>query len=110
LAYFNDVYIRHYHLADILTSKMSKRHVKVGLFYTYPESKPKGSKNKERVLDPHKDQIREYLEMGLNLAAIMKLVNPKLEEPVTYNTFRYFVKHEKDLRSARQAQRASKGR
>lgn len=72
--------------------------------------RPKGSKNKERVLDPHKDQIREYLEMGLNLAAIMKLVNPKLEEPVTYNTFRYFVKHEKDLQSARQVQRASKGR
>ncbi len=72
--------------------------------------RPKGSKNKERVLDPHKDQILEYLEMGLNLAAIMKLVNPRLEEPVTYNTFRYFVQHEKDLMNARQAQRASKGR
>jgi len=82
----------------------------VGIIYTYPDGTPKGSKNKERVLDPHKDQIREYLEMGLNLAAIMKLVNPKLEEPVTYNTFRYFVKHEKDLQSARQVQRASKGR
>ena len=72
--------------------------------------RPKGSKNKERVLDPHKNRILEYLEMGLNMAAIMKLVNPQLEEPVTYNTFRYFVKHEKDLQNAWQAQRASKGR
>jgi DNA invertase Pin-like site-specific DNA recombinase len=72
--------------------------------------RPKGSKNKERVLDPHKNSIREYLEMGLNLSAIMKLVNPQLEKPVTYNTFRYFVKHEKDLLNAWHIQKASKGR
>jgi DNA invertase Pin-like site-specific DNA recombinase len=72
--------------------------------------RPKGSKNKERVLDPHKDRILEYLEMRLNLAAIMKLVNPELDNPVTYNTFRYFVQHEKDLLNAWQIQRVSKNR
>lgn len=57
-----------------------------------------------------KPEIREYLEMGLNLAAITKLVNPQLEKPVTYNTYRYFVQHEKDLLNAWQVQSASKSR
>jgi DNA invertase Pin-like site-specific DNA recombinase len=65
---------------------------------------PKGSKNKERVLDPYKDQILKYLKMGLNLAAIMKLINPQLARPITYNAYRYFVHHEKVLLKAWEAQ------
>lgn len=59
--------------------------------------RPKGSRNKERVLDPHRDQILEYLQMGLNLASVMKIINPQLEEPITYNSYRYFVQREEDL-------------
>lgn len=36
--------------------------------------RPKGSRDKERVLDPYRDQILEYLEMGLTLAAVMKII------------------------------------
>lgn len=36
--------------------------------------RPKGSRNKERALDPYKKQIREYLQMGLNLAAVRTIV------------------------------------
>ncbi|HIE53667.1 MAG TPA: resolvase [Chromatiaceae bacterium] len=67
--------------------------------------RPKGSRNKERVLDPYKQQILDYLKMGLNLAAIMKIINPQLEQPITYNSYRYFVQQEEDLCQAWQAQK-----
>ena len=59
--------------------------------------RPKGSCNKERVL--------EHLSMGLNLAAIMKIINPQLEQPITHNLYRYFAQREKDLYQAWQAQK-----
>jgi len=62
--------------------------------------RPKGSKNKQRVLDPFKAEILRYLQQGLNIASIMKLINPKLPQPVTYNTYRYYVKTEAVLRRA----------
>jgi len=62
--------------------------------------RPKGSKNKQRVLDPFRSKILTYLHQGLNIASIMKLINPRLEKPATYNTFRYYVRHEDELRRA----------
>jgi DNA invertase Pin-like site-specific DNA recombinase len=59
--------------------------------------RPKGSKNKERVLDPYKDQIKQYLQLDLNLAAIRKIINPQLEQPISYNSFKYFVQHDEVL-------------
>ncbi len=67
--------------------------------------RPKGSRNKERVLDPHRDQILAYLQMGLNLASVMKIINPQLEEAITYNSYRYFVRQDEALRQAWQASR-----
>ena len=66
--------------------------------------RPQGSRNKERVLDPYKQQIRDYLKMGLNLAAIMKIINPQLDKPITYNSYRYFVQRDEDLFRAWQTQ------
>ena len=60
--------------------------------------RPKGSKNKDRVLDPFKQQIAEYLKLGLNLAAIRKIINNQLDQPASYNTYKYYVQHEGDLR------------
>jgi DNA invertase Pin-like site-specific DNA recombinase len=59
--------------------------------------RPKGSRNKERVLDPYKEQIKYYLTLDLDLTSIMKLINPLLARPVSYNTFKYYVEHESDL-------------
>lgn len=67
--------------------------------------RPQGSRNKERVLDPYRNQILDYLKMGLNLAAIMKIINPQLEQPITYNSYRYFVQREEKLRRVWQAQK-----
>ena len=59
--------------------------------------RPKGSRNKERVLDPYRSQIKEYLQMGLNLASVVKIVNHQLEKPISYNSFKYFVEHDDEL-------------
>jgi len=59
--------------------------------------RPKGSRNKERVLDPYRSQIKEYLQMGLNLASVVKIVNHQLERPISYNSFKYFVEHDNEL-------------
>lgn len=68
--------------------------------------RPRGSRNKERVLDPYKDQILEYLEMGVNLAAIRKIVNNQLEKPISYNSYKYFVKNDEELQRAWLSQRS----
>lgn len=54
--------------------------------------RPKGSRNKKgSVLTPFTDQIQAYLKLGLSVRAIQKLINPLLEQPATYNTYKYFV-------------------
>ena len=49
------------------------------------------------MLHPFKEQIHEYLEIGLNLAAVRKIVNRQMGTPVTYNGYKYYVKSEPDL-------------
>ncbi len=58
--------------------------------------RPKGSRNKSRPLDPFKEQIKELLEVGLNMASIRKIVNRQLEVPLSYNAYKYFVQREKN--------------
>lgn len=54
--------------------------------------RPKGSKNKKgRALDPFREQILEYQQMGLPVASIMKIVNNQLEEKLSYNTFKVYI-------------------
>ena len=43
--------------------------------------------------------------MGLNLASIVKIVNNQLDNPITYNSFKYFVQHEADLAALWQARK-----
>ncbi len=61
--------------------------------------RPQGSKNKARRLDEYKDQIKQYLQMDLNLTSIRKIINHQLAKPLSYNSFKYFVRHEADLLS-----------
>jgi DNA invertase Pin-like site-specific DNA recombinase len=56
--------------------------------------RPKGSRNKGgSVLTPFAEQIQAYIKLGLSVSAMQKLINPLLEKPATYNTFKYFVQH-----------------
>lgn len=59
--------------------------------------RPQGSKNKLRLLDPYKNQIQSYLQMGLNLTSVRTIVNHQLSRPLTYNSFKYFVQHDETL-------------
>ena len=59
--------------------------------------RPKGSRNKNgSILTPFAEQIQAYLELGLPVSAVRKLINPLLEKPVTYNTFKYFMQRFKN--------------
>ena len=67
--------------------------------------RPVGSRNKNRVLDPYLKQIKHYLQMGLNLASIRKIINNQLENAISYNSFKYFVQHDEGLRVLWEAQK-----
>src|SRR6478672_6687264 len=56
--------------------------------------RPKGAKSKRRLLDPYKEQIVRYLKLRLDLAAILKIINPQLAKPTTYQMLKYYVSHE----------------
>ncbi len=59
--------------------------------------RPKGSRDKERVLDPYREQIKDYLKLGLSLRRIRIIINPQLVRPISYPAYRYFVRQDPDL-------------
>jgi DNA invertase Pin-like site-specific DNA recombinase len=59
--------------------------------------RPKGSQNQNRPLDPYRDQIEAYLQIGLSVAAIRKLINKQLPTPLTYNSYKYFIVNDRTL-------------
>lgn len=62
--------------------------------------RPKGSRDKHRVLDPFRLQMLDYLNMGLKLSAIQKIFNPQLDKAISYNAYRYFVMQDQELKEA----------
>ena len=62
--------------------------------------RPQGSKAKEKKLDPHKDTILEYLNMGLNISSIHKILKKSIEGDVSYNTVKTYVASDKNLKKA----------
>jgi DNA invertase Pin-like site-specific DNA recombinase len=64
--------------------------------------RPKGSKNKKgRVLDPYKEQIKSYLNMGLTINAVLKIINNQLQEAISYNSLKYYIEHDGELKQLR---------
>jgi DNA invertase Pin-like site-specific DNA recombinase len=59
--------------------------------------RPKGSKNRNRRLDPFWEQIRGYLAIPLPYTSILKIMNNQLQTPVSYNTLRYYVESDTEL-------------
>ena len=53
--------------------------------------RPKGVKNKDRVLDPFKDEIKKYLDMELMQTNILKIINSQLEKKISLLSLRYFI-------------------
>lgn len=60
--------------------------------------RPKGSRNKKgRALDAFHTDLKKYLELGISVASIMKIINPQLEKPVSYHTYHYYIKSDEVL-------------
>lgn len=59
--------------------------------------RPKGAKNKNRVLDPFKGEIKKYLDLGLMQTNILKIINSELEKPISLTSLRYFISTTKEL-------------
>jgi hypothetical protein len=57
------------------------------------------------VLDPHREQIKVYLQLKIPLRRLSSIINPQLENPITYPSYRYFVRQDPELLELRQAQR-----
>lgn len=64
--------------------------------------RPKGSRDKLRMLDPHREQIKEYLRLTLPLR---RMINPQLSRPLTYAAYRYFVRQDAELLALWQGRR-----
>ena len=67
--------------------------------------RPKGSRDKKRVLDPHRENIKGYLQLKIPLRRIHSIINPQLEGPISYPAYRYFVRQDPELLELWQAQR-----
>lgn len=63
--------------------------------------RPKGHKNKERALDPYRDELMELLNLGVNLTAIRKIINQKMTKSLSYSSYKYFIDHDEELLHAR---------
>ncbi len=63
--------------------------------------RPKGAKAKVRVLDPFNLEILNLLNMDVSQSSILKIINTKLDKPVTITSLRYHIEHTKDLKKAR---------
>jgi DNA invertase Pin-like site-specific DNA recombinase len=69
--------------------------------------RPKGSRDKHRALDPHREQIRDYLRLQLPLRRIHGMINLQLKKPLSYSAYRYFVCQDKELLALWQGQRVA---
>jgi hypothetical protein len=56
--------------------------------------RPKGAKNKTRILDPYKQEITQLFSIGVNQSSALKIINAKLNKPISMTTLRYFIAHE----------------
>ena len=61
--------------------------------------RPFGSRNKKRALDPYRQPIRQYLQLGIPLRRIGKIINLQLSKPMSYNSYQYFVRQDPELLS-----------
>ena len=43
-------------------------------------------------------QKRSLLELDVPVGSITKIVNAQMERPVTYNTYRYYIAHDEELK------------
>lgn len=63
--------------------------------------RPKGSKSKNRVLDPYTDEISSYLNSKVPQASILKIINGKLGKPISITSLRYHIENTPKLKASK---------
>lgn len=63
--------------------------------------RPKGAKAKVRVLDPYNLEILELLNMNVSQSSILKMMNNKLDKPITITSLRYHINNTPELKKAK---------
>ena len=60
--------------------------------------RPKGAKAKTRVLDPYNDEILNYLKAKVSQSSVLKIINTKLDKPITITSLRYHISNNAKLK------------
>jgi DNA invertase Pin-like site-specific DNA recombinase len=54
--------------------------------------RPRGSKNANGTrFTPFKAEIKNYIKMKIPVSSILKIINPKMKEKVSYTSLKYFI-------------------
>jgi len=54
-----------------------------------------------RVLDPYNLEILELLNIDVSQSSILKMLNNKLDKPITITSLRYHIQNTSELKQAR---------
>jgi len=52
----------------------------------------KERKKKKSILDPYRDEIDEFVKIGISAVAISKIINNKIGIELTPNNYRHYIK------------------
>jgi DNA invertase Pin-like site-specific DNA recombinase len=74
-----------------IISERTKQGLKVAKLNGKILGRPKNSRNKERILEPFKNEIKKLLELNVPKTSILKIVNNKLKKNVSISTLNYFI-------------------
>lgn len=75
-----------------IISERTKQGLKLAKANGKKLGRPKGSRNKNKILEPLKSDIMNLLSLNLPKTSILKIVNSKLERDVSISTLNYFIK------------------
>lgn len=74
-----------------IISERTKQGLKVAKANGKILGRPKGVKNKDRVLEPFLNEIKKLLALNVPKSSILKIVNNKLGKNVSISTLNYFI-------------------
>lgn len=75
-----------------IISERTKQGLKVAKASGKILGRPKGVKNKDRVLEPFFNEIKKLLALNIPKSSILKIVNNKLNKNVSISTLNHFIK------------------
>jgi DNA invertase Pin-like site-specific DNA recombinase len=60
--------------------------------------RPKGAKNSNgSPFEKHKQDIKKHLKLGIPVNSILKIINNRMDNKLSYTALRYYIEHDIDL-------------